>query len=140
MRKWLPGRPFPHSRRGRGIPRFIGWIIIGGLAGWVASKIMNTDAQQGITLNIVVGIIGALIGGWLLSLADIDGNSGLIVSFLRALLGACLLLFRGQGRHAARLTTRARPLAVDRREHAVSLVEAACSPARADFGAGHRLR
>ncbi len=71
----------------------IGWIIIGGLAGWVASKIMNTDAQQGIILNIVVGIIGGLLGGWLLGLAGIDGNSGLIVSFLTALLGACLLLF-----------------------------------------------
>ena len=71
----------------------IGWIIIGGLAGWVASKIMNTDAQQGIILNIVVGIIGGLLGGWLLSLVNIDGNSGLIVSFLTALLGACLLLF-----------------------------------------------
>ena len=71
----------------------IGWIIIGGLAGWVASKIMNTDAQQGIILNIVVGIIGGLLGGWLLSLVDINGNSGLIVSFLTALLGACLLLF-----------------------------------------------
>lgn len=71
----------------------IGWIIIGGLAGWVASKIMNTDAQQGIFLNIVVGVVGALIGGWLLSLANIDGNGGLIVSFLTALLGACILLF-----------------------------------------------
>ena len=71
----------------------IGWIIIGGLAGWIASKIMNTDAQQGIILNIVVGIIGAVIGGWLLSLANLDGNNGLIVSFLTALLGACLLLF-----------------------------------------------
>ena len=54
---------------------------------------MNTDAQQGIILNIVVGIIGAVIGGWLLSLANLDGNNGLIVSFLTALLGACLLLF-----------------------------------------------
>ncbi len=71
----------------------IGWIIIGGLAGWVASKIMDTDAQQGIILNIVVGIIGGLLGGWLLSLANIDGNSGLIVSFLTALFGACVLLF-----------------------------------------------
>ena len=71
----------------------IAWIIIGGLAGWVASKIMNTDAQQGIILNIVVGIIGAFIGGWLLSLANIDGTSGILVSFLTALLGACLLLF-----------------------------------------------
>jgi uncharacterized membrane protein YeaQ/YmgE (transglycosylase-associated protein family) len=46
---------------------FIIWLIVGGLIGWVASKIMNTDAQQGIFLNIVVGIIGAMIGGWLIS-------------------------------------------------------------------------
>ena len=71
----------------------IGWIIIGGLAGWIASKIMNTDAQQGIILNIVVGIIGALLGGWLLSLAGMDGTGGIIVSFLTALVGACILLF-----------------------------------------------
>lgn len=44
----------------------IGWIIIGGLAGWIGSKIMKTDAQMGIILNIVVGIIGGLIGGYLL--------------------------------------------------------------------------
>ncbi|HYN67695.1 MAG TPA: GlsB/YeaQ/YmgE family stress response membrane protein, partial [Ornithinibacter sp.] len=58
----------------------IGWIIIGGLAGWIASKIMKTDAQQGIILNIVVGIIGGLLGGWILSLvSDMDMNSsGLI--------------------------------------------------------------
>lgn len=71
----------------------IGWIIIGGLAGWVASKIMNTDAQQGIILNIVVGIIGAVLGGWMLSLLGMDGTGGIIVSFLTALLGAVVLLF-----------------------------------------------
>jgi uncharacterized membrane protein YeaQ/YmgE (transglycosylase-associated protein family) len=71
----------------------IGWIIIGGLAGWIASKIMNTDDQQGIILNIVVGIVGALLGGFLLGLVGIDGTSGLIMSFLTALVGACLLLF-----------------------------------------------
>lgn len=71
----------------------IGWIIIGGLAGWVASKIMNTDAQQGIILNIVVGIIGALLGGWILGLANINGTGGIIASFLTALLGAVILLF-----------------------------------------------
>ena len=38
----------------------IGWIIIGGLAGWIGSKIMKTDAQMGIILNIVVGIVGAV--------------------------------------------------------------------------------
>lgn len=72
----------------------IGWIIIGGLAGWVASKIMNTDAQQGIILNIVVGIIGALIGGFLLGVFGVDTDgAGVIVSFITALIGACILLF-----------------------------------------------
>lgn len=72
----------------------IGWIIIGGLAGWIASKIMGTDAQQGILLNIVVGIVGGLIGGFLLGLFGVStSGSGLIVSFLTALVGACILLF-----------------------------------------------
>ena len=46
---------------------FIIWVVIGGLIGWVASMIMRTDAQQGLLLNVVVGIIGALLGGWLLA-------------------------------------------------------------------------
>ena len=46
----------------------IGWIVIGGLAGWIGSKIQNRDAQMGIGLNLVVGVIGGLLGGWLLSL------------------------------------------------------------------------
>lgn len=72
----------------------IGWIIIGGLAGWVASKIMNTDGQQGIILNIVVGIIGGLLGGWLLGVLGMDmAGAGIIASFLTALLGAVILLF-----------------------------------------------
>ena len=71
----------------------IGWIIIGGLAGWIASKIMNTDEQQGIILNVVVGVVGGLIGGFLLSLAGFDGAGGLIGSFLTALFGAVVLLF-----------------------------------------------
>ena len=72
----------------------IGWIIIGGLAGWIGSKIMKTDAQMGIILNIVVGIIGALLGGFLLGLFGMDmAGAGLIASFLTALLGAVVLLF-----------------------------------------------
>ncbi|MCA0337020.1 MAG: GlsB/YeaQ/YmgE family stress response membrane protein [Actinobacteria bacterium] len=72
---------------------FIGWIIIGGLAGWIASKIMGTDAQQGILLNIVVGIVGGLLGGFLLGLLGLGGSGGLIASFLTALVGACILLW-----------------------------------------------
>ncbi|MEW6383118.1 MAG: GlsB/YeaQ/YmgE family stress response membrane protein, partial [Pseudomonadota bacterium] len=41
------------------------WLIVGGIVGWLASIIMKRDAQQGIILNIVVGIVGALISGWL---------------------------------------------------------------------------
>ena len=46
---------------------FIIWLVVGGIIGWLASLVMKTDAQQGIVLNVVVGVIGALIGGWLLS-------------------------------------------------------------------------
>jgi uncharacterized membrane protein YeaQ/YmgE (transglycosylase-associated protein family) len=45
---------------------FILWLIIGGILGWVASLIMHTNAQQGIFLNIVVGIIGAIVAGFLM--------------------------------------------------------------------------
>lgn len=71
----------------------LGWVIIGGLAGWIASKIKGTDAQQGIILNIVVGVVGGLIGGWLLSLFGVDvEGAGIIFSFLTCLLGAVILL------------------------------------------------
>ena len=73
---------------------FIAWIVLGGLAGWLASKFMGTDEQQGILLNIVVGVVGALLGGWLLGLFGVDvGGAGLIFSFLTAVLGAVVLLF-----------------------------------------------
>ncbi len=70
----------------------LGWIIIGGLAGWIGSKIMGTDEQMGLFLNIVVGIIGGFIGGWVLGLLDI-GSGGKFFSFLTCLLGACIFLF-----------------------------------------------
>ena len=71
----------------------IGWIIIGGLAGWVASKIMNTDAQQGIILNIVVGIVGAFIGGLLAGGgASINQVPTSPTAWLFSLLGAVILL------------------------------------------------
>ncbi len=72
----------------------IGWIVLGGLAGWIASKIMKTDKQQGIVLNIVVGVVGGLLGGILLSAVGVDvAGAGIIFSLLTALLGAVLLLF-----------------------------------------------
>ncbi|CAN5123349.1 GlsB/YeaQ/YmgE family stress response membrane protein [soil metagenome] len=82
---------------------FIIWIIIGGIIGWLASLVMKTDAQQGLFLNIIVGIIGAFLGGWLLSplfgAGTINANDfsvmGLFVSFLGAvILLAIVNLFR----------------------------------------------
>ncbi|RAV31890.1 GlsB/YeaQ/YmgE family stress response membrane protein [Corynebacterium heidelbergense] len=70
----------------------VGWVIIGGLAGWIGSKIMGTDAQMGIVANIVVGIIGGLIGGFLLGFVFDVGSGGKIFSFLTCLLGACIFL------------------------------------------------
>ena len=71
----------------------IGWIIIGGLAGWVGSKIMRTDAQMGLVLNIVVGIVGGLVGGFLLRGFGVNvAGGGLMFSFLTCLLGAVILL------------------------------------------------
>ncbi|MGE7207468.1 GlsB/YeaQ/YmgE family stress response membrane protein [Sphingomonas sp. NPDC019816] len=68
------------------------WLIIGGVIGWLASIIMRTDAQQGIFLNIIVGIIGAFIGGLIFAGGSIN-NAGLsIYSFLVSLLGAVVLL------------------------------------------------
>ncbi|MBP6866343.1 MAG: GlsB/YeaQ/YmgE family stress response membrane protein [Candidatus Pacebacteria bacterium] len=70
------------------------WIIFGGLVGWVASLIMKTDAQQGIMLNIVVGIVGAVLGGWIMSGLGEQGVRGFsLYSFLVALLGAVVLIF-----------------------------------------------
>lgn len=73
----------------------IGWVIIGALAGWIGSKLMGTDARQGGLANIVIGIIGALVGGFVTQrfFGDRSGNNGLIVSFAVALLGSCIVIF-----------------------------------------------
>lgn len=72
----------------------IGWIVLGGLAGWVASMIMGNNAQQGLLGNIVVGIIGALIGGFVVGLLGGEGVTGFnLWSFLVALLGAVIALW-----------------------------------------------
>lgn len=71
------------------------WLIVGGIVGWLASLVMRTDAQQGILLNIVVGIVGAFIGGWLIGPLVGAGsiNSGFsIMSFVVSLIGAIVLL------------------------------------------------
>ena len=69
------------------------WIIFGALVGWVASLIMKSDAEQGIVLNVVGVVVGAVIGGWIMSLLGESGVAGFnLYSFLVALVGACVLI------------------------------------------------
>lgn len=72
------------------------WLVIGGVIGWLASIVMNRNAQQGIFLNIVVGIVGAFIGGFLISpllgAGTINQNDFSAVSLLASFLGAVILL------------------------------------------------
>ena len=71
------------------------WLIVGGIVGWLASLIMRTDGQQGVILNVVVGIVGALLAGWLISpLVGVGTiNQGIsIASIVVSLMGAIILL------------------------------------------------
>ena len=87
----------------------MGWvlmIVIGGILGWLASKVMKTDAQQGIFLNIVVGIVGAALAGFLLSpllgIQTINSANfsigALLISFLGALILLAIVNFFRRGR------------------------------------------
>lgn len=72
----------------------IGWLILGALAGWIASKVTGNDAKMGAVMNIVVGIVGAAIGGFIMRIIGAAGVTGFnLWSFLVALLGAVVLLW-----------------------------------------------
>jgi uncharacterized membrane protein YeaQ/YmgE (transglycosylase-associated protein family) len=100
----LRRRPMPNSQSVNDLDyfarreemNFIIWIVIGGILGWIASMIMRTDAQQGMFLNVIVGIIGALLGGWLLAplfgTGTINQNDFSLGSLVVSLLGAVILL------------------------------------------------
>lgn len=68
------------------------WLVVGGVIGWLASVIMRTDGQQGIILNIVVGIIGAFIGGLIFARGDINNAPLTITTFLVSSVGSIILL------------------------------------------------
>jgi len=68
------------------------WLVVGGIVGWLASLIMRTDAQQGILLNIVVGIVGAFLGGLIFNRGDINEAPLNLSAFLVSLVGAVILL------------------------------------------------
>jgi uncharacterized membrane protein YeaQ/YmgE (transglycosylase-associated protein family) len=67
------------------------WLIVGGIVGWLASIIMRTDAQQGVLMNIVVGVVGAFIGGLIFSGGTINQVIS-ITSVIISLIGAIILL------------------------------------------------
>jgi uncharacterized membrane protein YeaQ/YmgE (transglycosylase-associated protein family) len=75
---------------------FIVWIIVGGIIGWLASMVMRTNAQQGILLNIIVGIVGAFVAGIvltpLLGIGTINQNNFSLPALLVSLVGAVILL------------------------------------------------
>ncbi len=75
---------------------FIVWIVVGGLLGWIASMVMHTDSQQGTFLNIIVGIIGAVLAGWLISpmvgVPTINQGDFSLAALAVSLVGAIVLL------------------------------------------------
>ena len=79
----------------------LAWIVLGGLAGWVASMLMGTNARMGLLANILVGIVGSVIGGWVFNFFGNYGVTGFnLRSFVVALVGSVILLF------VARVATR----------------------------------
>ncbi len=77
-----------------GLGGWIGALVLGGLAGWVASMIMKTNESMGLFLNIVVGIVGAVVGNLVFGMLGGSGTNGFSIwSFVVALVGAIILLF-----------------------------------------------
>jgi len=82
----------------------IAWIVLGALAGWIASMIMKTDAEQGAIANIIVGIIGAVVGGFAFSLFGKSEVTGFnLYSLFVAVVGAIIVLaiYKAVRRHPA---------------------------------------
>ena len=75
---------------------FIIWLIVGGVIGWLASMLMKTNDQQGMFLNVVVGVIGAMLAGWFISplvgVGTINQNNFSVAAMLVSFLGAAVLL------------------------------------------------
>lgn len=67
-------------------------LIIGGIVGWLASIIMKTNAQMGVIANVIVGVVGSMLGFWIAGLLGVAAAGG-IIRFVIALAGAVLLIF-----------------------------------------------
>ncbi|MEE9188764.1 MAG: GlsB/YeaQ/YmgE family stress response membrane protein [Anaerolineales bacterium] len=71
----------------------LGWIVLGGIAGWLASIITGRNDRMGCISNILAGIVGAIVGGWLFSFLGGTGVTGFnLVSLLVAVVGAVVVL------------------------------------------------
>ncbi len=72
------------------------WVILGGIIGWIASMIMQTDEEQGLLANVIVGIVGAFLAGWLITplfgVSTINQNNFSVAGFIVSLAGAIILL------------------------------------------------
>jgi len=68
------------------------WLVLGAFIGWIASMVMRTDAQQGALLNVVVGIVGAAIGGFLFGANTINSGVFSLPALLVSFVGALILL------------------------------------------------
>jgi len=76
---------------------FILWIMLGALAGWIASIIMKTDASQGLLGDIILGIIGAFVGGFVFNMFGVAGTTGFnLYSLLVAIIGSVILIYIGR--------------------------------------------
>lgn len=75
---------------------FIIWLVVGGVIGWLASMLMKTNDQQGMFLNVVVGIVGAMLGGWfitpLVGVGTINQNNFSLPALFVSFVGAAILL------------------------------------------------
>lgn len=80
------------------------WIIFGAIVGWIASVIMKTNSQQGLLGDIILGVIGALVGGFVMNLFGNSGVTGFnLYSILVSVLGAVLVIFAGRAFTGARV-------------------------------------
>lgn len=76
---------------------FVLWIVLGALAGWIASMIMRTDAEQGWVMNVVLGVVGAIVGGLLMNLFGAPSVTGFnLYSILVATVGAVVVIWLGK--------------------------------------------
>jgi uncharacterized membrane protein YeaQ/YmgE (transglycosylase-associated protein family) len=82
----------PGIQGGNTVINLIVWLLVGALIGWLASMVMRTDAQQGALMNIVVGIIGAMIGGFILGGPTINSNALNVTALVVSFVGAVVLL------------------------------------------------